>query len=190
MYVIDNAFKNTLELKKSKFIGLLYRVNNVCDVKDILNNLKQEYKDASHICYAYIINENIKYFDDNEPSKTAGFKIYEALNSSSLNYTLGVVIRYFGGVKLGTGPLSRCYFKVIKEAIKNSKLKVLDNKIIIILETELNNLKVLNNIIKDKEIINKTFNEKVSYEIKIEKGELDNLINSLKNTSVTYKKKD
>lgn len=176
-----------LEQKKSKFIGLLYNVKTTNDVKNILDKLNQEYSDATHICYAYKINEVVKCFDDGEPNKTAGFKILEAINSSNLNYTLGVVVRYFGGVKLGVGPLSRCYFKVIKEGIKESTLKEIDKSITIYLETNLDNIKLLNTITKDYEITNKLFNEKITYEIKINKDALESLKNHLENTNIKIK---
>ena len=187
MYEISTSEPFILEQKKSKFIGLLYNVKTTNDVKNILDKLNQEYSDATHICYAYKINEVVKCFDDGEPNKTAGFKILEAINSSDLNYTLGVVIRYFGGVKLGVGPLSRCYFKVIKEAINESEIIEIDNKITIFLETKLDNLKLLNNITKDYEVINKLFNEKITYEIKINKNDLDTLKITLENTNIKIK---
>ncbi|MDD5980113.1 MAG: YigZ family protein [bacterium] len=190
MYTINDSKPYILEQKKSKFIGLLYNVKDTYSVKDILENLKTEYKDATHICYAYKINDAIKCFDDNEPNKTAGFKILDAITSSNLDFVLGVVIRYFGGVKLGIGPLSRCYYKVTKEAIKNSKLIEIDNKISIILETTTTNLKLLNNITKNFQIINKQFNETVIYEVKIDEENLDSFIKTLENTNITYKKKD
>ena len=118
---------------------------------------------------------------------TPNDKILEAINSSNLNNTLGVVIRYFGGIKLGVGPLSRCYFKVIKEAINESEIIEIDNKITIFLETKLDNLKLLNSITKDYEVINKLFNEKITYEIKINKNDLDTLKITLENTNIKVK---
>ena len=187
MYEIVNSTPYILEQKKSKFIGLLFYVKNVSEVKTILNKLNNEYSDATHICYAYKINEVVKCFDDGEPNKTAGFKILEAITSSNLNYTMGVVIRYFGGVKLGVGPLSRCYFKTIKECIKESSLKEIDNKVIIYLETSLDNIKFLNNIVKNFEVTNKLFDEKITYEIKIKKEELNELKLSLENINIKIK---
>jgi len=187
MYEITTSTPFILEQKKSKFIGLLYNVKTIDEIKIILDKLNNEYKDATHICYAYKINEITKCFDDGEPNKTAGYKILEAINSSDLNYTLGAVIRYFGGVKLGVGPLSRCYFKVIKEAINESEIIEIDNKITIFLETKLDNLKLLNSITKDYEIINKLFDEKITYEIKINKNDLDTLKITLENTNIKIK---
>lgn len=110
--------ENEIIIKKSKFITKLYNINNVEDVKDIIENLKKEYKKATHICFAYSINGQEKAFDDGEPSHTAGLPILNVIHMKKLNNTLIVVIRYFGGVKLGAGPLTRAYSKSASEIVK------------------------------------------------------------------------
>lgn len=99
------------EIKKSKFYGFLYEINNENEVKDILNTLKKEHKKAKHIVYAYKIGNIEKKYEDKEPSNTAGKPILDLINIKELNNTLIVVVRYFGGVILGTGPLTRAYSK-------------------------------------------------------------------------------
>ena len=96
-------------IKKSKFIGILYEVNNEDEVKDILTNLKKEHKKARHIPYAYKIDMQVKKSDDKEPSSTAGSPILNIIEKKQLNHVLIVVIRYFGGIKLGKGGLVRAY---------------------------------------------------------------------------------
>ena len=110
--------ENEIIIKKSKFITKLYNIDNVDDVESILNNLKNEYKKATHFCYAYSINGKEKAYDDGEPSHTAGLPILNVIHMKKLNNTLIVVIRYFGGVKLGAGPLTRAYSKSASEIIK------------------------------------------------------------------------
>ena len=92
-------------VNKSKFIGFVYNVYSIDDVKNILTSLKNKYSDATHICYAYIINQVKKYDDNQEP--TAGLPILNVLENNTLNYVMCVVVRYFGGIKLGVGGLSR-----------------------------------------------------------------------------------
>lgn len=99
----------TLEVKKSKFIGLMYEVNTIDEVNEILNNLKKEHKKARHLPYAYKIGNLIKKTDDKEPSNTAGTPIYNIIDKKNLDNILIVVIRYFGGIKLGAGGLFRAY---------------------------------------------------------------------------------
>ena len=110
--------ENEIIIKKSKFITKLYKIDNVEEVNSILDNLKKEYKKATHICYAYSINGKEKAFDDGEPSHTAGLPILNIIHLKNLNNILIVVIRYFGGVKLGAGPLTRAYSNSASEVIK------------------------------------------------------------------------
>ncbi|MCM1053833.1 MAG: YigZ family protein [Ruminococcus sp.] len=109
----------TLEVKKSKFIALQYEVNSIDEIKMILENLKKEHKKAKHFPYAYKIDLNIKKSDDKEPSGTAGLPILNIIERKNLNNTLIVVIRYFGGIKLGTGGLTRAYSNAARNVIKS-----------------------------------------------------------------------
>ena len=116
--MVNYMIKNEIIIKKSRFITKLYKIDNVDKVKDILEDLKKEYKKATHICFAYSINGQEKAFDDNEPSHTAGMPILNVIHLKKLNNILIVVIRYFGGIKLGAGPLTRAYSKSASEIIK------------------------------------------------------------------------
>ena len=124
MKILESAIKSSFSIKKSKFLCFGYRVNNKEEIKAIINGLKKQYPDASHICYAYILDDHNYYFTDGgEPSGTAGKPIYGALQSFKLNYTLLVVIRYFGGIKFGPGPLRATFKDVAMQTLKSSKLK-------------------------------------------------------------------
>ena len=110
--------ENEIIIKKSKFISKLYNIDDVSEVEKIINNLKKEYKKATHITYAYSINGKEKAFDDGEPNHTAGLPILNIIHLKKMNNVLIVVIRYFGGVKLGAGPLTRAYAKSASEIVK------------------------------------------------------------------------
>ena len=118
MIIEENVF-NEIEINKSKFLTYIYKVKEVNEVFDHLEKLKKEYKDATHICYAYIIDNEIKYNDDNEPTGTAGIPILDVLKKNNLNYVVSFVIRYFGGIKLGSGGLVRAYSTSVQKAIEN-----------------------------------------------------------------------
>lgn len=109
---------HTLEIKKSKFIGLYYQVDTLEEIKTILEQLKKEHKKARHLPYAYKIDNNLKKSDDKEPHGTAGLPILNIIEKNNLNHVLIVVIRYFGGIKLGTGGLTRAYSNTAREVIK------------------------------------------------------------------------
>ena len=119
MFTIKNDLNGELIVNKSRFITYVYKVNNVLEVNEKIDALKAKYKDATHYCYSYII-DNIKRFnDDKEPSHTAGMPILNVLESKNLNYVLAVVIRYFGGIKLGAGGLVRAYTNAVSNTISN-----------------------------------------------------------------------
>lgn len=123
--------------KKSRFIGLIYHIEDTDKVSEILEKVKKDYPGANHYVYAYVINQSQqKASDDGEPSRTAGYPILDVLNKNNLNDVLAIVIRYFGGIKLGSGGLIRAYSHTIADAIKKATFieKVTINQCL--LETE------------------------------------------------------
>ena len=100
-----------LEIKKSKFIGLLYEINDLSEVDSIINSLKLEHKKARHIVYAYRVNSMEKNYSDKEPSGTTR-GLLDLIHMKNMDNTLIIVVRYFGGILLGSGPLTRAYTKV------------------------------------------------------------------------------
>lgn len=100
---------NTIEIKKSKFVAYLYDIDEISEIKEILENIKYEHKKARHVVYAYKFGSTAGKSDDKEPSGTAGTPLYNLLEMNNINNRLLIVVRYFGGVKLGAGPLLRAY---------------------------------------------------------------------------------
>lgn len=168
--------KNEFVINKSKFITYIFHINDKCDIDNILNDIKREYNDASHYVYAYVLNNMSYSSDDKEPSGTAGKPILNILLKNNLNYVLCVVIRYFGGIKLGAGPLTRAYSRCASEIIKLSDIVELEDGYLIELITD---LKGINNLPKiNMNIVNKDFGNRVIYTIKINKDNLNILKNS------------
>lgn len=123
---IEGGEETFFEIKKSKFISKALNVNSKTELEDVLNKIKTQYKDASHCCYAYDVESLGKGFcDDGEPSGTSGKPILNVIEKNNLSNTLIVVIRYFGGIKLGAGPLTRAYSNSATMALKNSTTKQL-----------------------------------------------------------------
>lgn len=115
-------------INKSKFISHCYRADSVKDVEKILSELKVEYKGATHFCSAYVIGTLMKYDDDGEPTGTAGLPILDCIKKQKVDHVLVVVVRYFGGIKLGAGGLLRAYSggcsAVLTKAVKVTFKKV------------------------------------------------------------------
>lgn len=103
-----------IEINKSKFYSYCYQVDTIENFKLLLENTKKEHKKATHVCYAYVIDDNgakEKAYDDGEPKGTAGMPILNVLKRKGLRNIAVLVVRYFGGVKLGAGGLVRAYTK-------------------------------------------------------------------------------
>lgn len=177
-------------VQKSKFISMLYQVNSEEEVIKILNKLKLEYKDATHICYAYIINNIKRFQDDGEPSGTAGMPILNVLENQKLNLILAVVIRYFGGIKLGAGGLVRAYTTSVVEALENQDLGEIVSGYKVTITFQYNNSKLIDNTLKNYAIINKEFDSEITYIVNIPKTEYIKIENIIKNNVHSIKKED
>ena len=111
--------------KRSKFLAFAHHVETVEEVKDILAVYRKKYYDARHVCYAYMLGAERTDFranDDGEPSSTAGKPILGQINSNELTNTLIVVVRYYGGVNLGTSGLIVAYREAAADAIAHSEI--------------------------------------------------------------------
>ena len=170
--VKDN--QNTIIIKNSKFICLLYQVDDLKKVDHYLTKAKLEYKDATHYCYSYKLDGTEKFSDDKEPSGTAGLPMMEVLNKRGLNHILCIVIRYFGGIKLGAGGLVRAYSKAVRDALDKVETIELVEGYLIRITTSYEEQKKYDYLFKDK-IIKKEFNDQVLYYIELEKEEINKL---------------
>ena len=111
--------------KRSKFLAFSHHVESVDEVKDIIAAYRKKYFDARHVCYAYVLGPERDVFranDDGEPSSTAGKPILGQINSCGLTDVLVVVVRYYGGVNLGTGGLIVAYKTAAAEALSTAEV--------------------------------------------------------------------
>lgn len=187
MYIIKKEKINELIIKNSRFIGIIFPVTTEEEISKIIEDLNKKYKDYTHLVYAYKINNKQKATDDGEPTGTAGTPVLEVINKNNLNNVLIVVIRYFGGIKLGAGGLIRAYSKTAREVLKLTEKEIYIDYNYYKLITDYDNLKLLNTLTNNIEITKKDFSEKITYEIKIEK-EKDNIEKIFNNTNIKFKK--
>ena len=179
MKSIKFNIENEFIIKKSKFITKVYFVTSEIEIKNILNENKNDYKDATHICYAYILNNVERFNDDSEPSGTAGMPILNVLKNNNLNNVLCVVIRYFGGIKLGAGGLIRAYCSSVSEALNKTEIINVVNGKKIELTFSYDDIKKVNHIINGINIVDKQFDENVKYIIIVKEKNVNSLINQL-----------
>ena len=123
---INQEVINQIEVMKSKFIAYLIPLKNEEDFKPLLANLRKEHKKARHIVYAYRIGVKSKSCDDGEPKGTAGHPLLELLYKKDLTDVALLVVRYFGGTKLGAGRLLRTYLQAGINAVDNCTLIYLE----------------------------------------------------------------
>ncbi len=112
--------------KRSKFLAFAHHVTNVDEVKEVVAEYRKKYYDARHVCYAYMLGAERTEFranDDGEPSSTAGKPILGQINSNELTDILIVVVRYYGGVNLGTSGLIVAYREAASDAIAHATIE-------------------------------------------------------------------
>jgi uncharacterized YigZ family protein len=122
-YTLQNPTEGSYKEKGSKFLAFAYPVDSETDIKQKIEHLKKVYFDARHHCYAWMLGANKKSFrafDDGEPNHSAGDPILGQIRSKNLTNVLIVVVRYFGGVKLGVGGLINAYRSAVEDALNNS----------------------------------------------------------------------
>lgn len=189
MYSIKESLENTIVIKKSKFITKLIKVNNIDEINKILEEIKKEFKDSTHVCYAYIVNGSEKCSDDGEPSGTAGLPILNILKKNNLTNVLAIVIRYFGGIKLGAGGLVRAYSGSVNDTLKLTDIIELEEGYLVELEFSYDQVKLVDYILNDKNIINKEYNDNIIYKFYLNKEEL-NFIPELEKVAIHVSIKD
>ena len=179
MYTISKNTKGETIIKNSRFITLLFKIKSKDDVSKILDNTKKEYPKATHYCYAYVVDSSKKSSDDGEPGGTAGMPILNVLEKENITNVLAIVVRYFGGIKLGAGGLVRAYSKSVKDALGLVDINKLQSGKLIELTFDYDVQDKINYILKDEEIVSKNFDIKITYIVKIK----DEILNKLDNYS-------
>ena len=188
MKTIENEIENELIIKNSKFITYLYPLKDN-NINNYLDKIKTIHPKATHYCYAYIYNDIKHSSDDNEPSNTAGFPMLNVLEKNDLNNILAIVVRYFGGIKLGAGGLVRAYTKSVSDALKSANIIELVKGYKIKLEFDYQEEKQINYILKASEILNKEYKDNIEYIVNVDEDTLSKLKNYqiLENILITKK---
>lgn len=172
---VDNFAEVTHKEKSSVFIGQVYHCETENEAANILVPIKKKYYDATHHCFAYkLITEQFKYSDDGEPNGTAGIRILNAIKHFNLINVIVVLIRYYGGTKLGVGPLGKAYYTSVYNVLEEAKKveKVLFQKVII--RADFKYISHIHRILSNHNatIENSVYKEKVIFECYIIPSEL------------------
>ena len=182
VYLLKNNIEFATEIKKSVFHTLVIKIDTSVDFEHKLADIKKQYPNATHYVYAYKIKQNFKFSDDKEPGGSAGFQIYATIKNLDITDFAVIIIRFYGGIKLGLTALTRTYKSLSVEAIKKIKKVKKENHILVTFrfnysakERVLNLVSALNHI-ESKYI----YKDKIYAEIKLETSEC---LNSLKDNA-------
>ena len=166
--------------KRSKFLAFAHHVETTDEIKELLASYRKKYYDARHVCYAYMLGAERLEFranDDGEPSSTAGKPILGQINSNELTNILIVVVRYYGGVNLGTSGLIVAYREAAADAIANANIETRQVEEIVKYSFAYPQMNDVMRIVKDMNprIISQTFENTCEIVLSIRKSEAEQL---------------
>jgi uncharacterized YigZ family protein len=169
---IQSATEGEYKEKGSKFLAFAFPVKSEADVKENLALLRKKYFDARHHCYAYVLGADKSKFranDDGEPNHSAGDPILGQIRSKNLTNVLVVVVRYFGGVKLGVGGLISAYKIAAEEALNAATIITEDVTVNYTIEYDYAATPEVMRLVKDFElqIVDQDFSERTKMNVKI-----------------------
>ncbi|MBU2916569.1 YigZ family protein [Psychrosphaera sp. F3M07] len=196
-FTLDKVCKNTLEIKKSQFITWLIPLEDKQAVKESIQLAKQEYPDARHHCWAYIMGANPNSMtaamsDDGEPSGTAGKPMLNVLQHKPVDNVLAIVIRYFGGVKLGAGGLVRAYSQAVEQCFALAELVPVIPKYTLTIKVPFADEQWLRHH-TDKnngEVLTTLYSDLVTVQVSIPQGNYNVLRASLESRNIDFNRED
>lgn len=181
-------------IKKSKFIANVFYVESEEEAENKIKQIKKKYYDAKHNCFAFSIiqenkNEYKKCSDDGEPSGTAGLPILNIIEKGKLSNIVVIVTRYFGGILLGTGGLTRAYSDATIGALENAKIVKIEAGKELSVEINYNQNKNFMLFCKknDINILEEKYQENIIYKIGINERQYSNLKNEIQENNVDWK---
>jgi len=173
---IDTNFSSEIIIKNSRFITLLYKINDT-NIDKILDEVKTLYPKATHYCYAYRLNNIQKSSDDGEPGGTAGIPMLNVFIKEDIINVLAITVRYFGGIKLGAGGLVRAYTKSLTTALQGVNMIELTSGYLVKVTINYDNQKQLDYTLREMNIISKEYNDNVIYQVEVNKDNINLLDN-------------
>lgn len=170
--------------KRSKFLAFAHHVENINEIKEILAQYRKKYYDARHVCYAYMLGADRAEFranDDGEPSSTAGKPILGQINSNELTDILIVVVRYYGGVNLGTSGLIVAYREAAADAIAHAEIVIRQVEEVITYTFAYPQMNDVMRIVKEMNprILSQTYDNTCEIRLSIRQSEAEQLRNRL-----------
>lgn len=165
MKTIAKPFQTSIDIKKSQFICRLFPAQNEKEAKEIIKEISEEYKDATHNCTAYVVSDGEGFDDDGEPGGTAGRPMLNVLKKNEMENIVAIVTRYFGGIKLGAGGLVRAYSKSVLETLSVAEIVDMELYEIFRFTFEYQDIKTIDSELRSKRlaIVEKQYEAQVIY---------------------------
>ena len=159
MKQLDKINQREEIIKKSTFIAIVAPVTSVNDAMSFIQQYSRE--NVTHNCWAYKVGQNYRFNDDGEPSGTAGMPMLKAIEGQEFDNTAALVIRYYGGIKLGTGGLMRAYGGSVNRCLQESGFETIQDLEIVLLSVPFQYTQSVHNLVKkyDAQIKSEDFNE-------------------------------
>ena len=175
-------------IKKSEFICTLIPCNNEDQINEIIHEYQEKYHDATHNCIAYIVGNQKRANDNGEPSGTAGLPMLDVLEKNNLTNIIAIVTRYYGGIKLGAGGLTRAYRQSVVDALKKAEIVEKFSIPLYKITIDYSYTKKFEHLLKTHKIksINVEYLERVNYYCYLEDESFLTIIQDLTNN--TYRK--
>lgn len=185
---ISNTSEGFYSEKRSKFLAFARHVESLDEIKNLLADYRKKYYDARHVCYAYMLGADRTDFranDDGEPSSTAGKPILGQINSNELTDILIVVVRYYGGVNLGTSGLIVAYREAAADAIAHADVITKQVEEVVTYDFPYVMMNDVMRIVKEMQprIIEQTYDNNCQIKLSIRRSEADQLRSRLKKLS-------
>ncbi len=155
-------------IQKSKFISYLFVVDSEAQAREYLSEIKKQHPKANHHCFAMVIDEIVRSNDDGEPASSAGVPMLQILQANQLNYVLAIVVRYFGGIKLGVGGLIRAYSSSVQLALEEAV--ILEKTIVreVDVAIDFDQLSIVETQLNEKAIIlDRSYSDKAHFKLEV-----------------------
>lgn len=188
MKSIEKITEHTLVIKKSEFICTLIPLNDEEKINEIIDYYKEKYKDATHNCVAYLVGTKERANDDGEPSGTAGLPMLNVLQRQKIDNVIAIVTRYFGGIKLGAGGLTRAYTNSVADALKEAE--IVDKELVKLyrISVDYHFSRKVSYLIQSKNLLlmNTEYDEEVHYDVYLRDTSFLDELNELTASNMHY----
>ena len=186
---IKEPVRGELKIKGSRFIAIVKKVTSEDEANLAITEISREFHDATHHCYAWRVghgrSQKYRYADNGEPNNTAGLPIFKVIENRNLSNILVVVVRYFGGIKLGTGGLIRAYSKATNDVLKDCEIEKNYQVETVVFKTSFEFVSLVHNIIATYKATLKdsSFSENVVFTVDIRQSKYKEFLTKLKDAT-------